>query len=77
MQRVIFGLCVALLGASLAWAAQPPGKGKDKAQNYAKAPPALGTDAPPFALADLDGKRFELKAVLGKRPVVIEFGSYT
>lgn len=70
----ILGLCGLLLGLT-AVGAQPPGK--PGFAQFPQARPALGEPAPDFALADLDGKAFRLKDVLGKRPVVIEFGSYT
>ncbi|MCH8150946.1 MAG: redoxin domain-containing protein [Planctomycetes bacterium] len=38
--------------------------------------PNVGEPAPDFELADLDGKRLNLKSLRGK-PVVVEFGSYT
>ena len=55
-------------------AAQPQG---GKVQSYPDMKPALGTAAPEFTLTDLDGKDFQLKDHVGKRPVVIEFGSYS
>ena len=54
--------------------AQPQG---GKAQSYPDTKPALGAAAPDFTLTDLDGKEFQLKDHFGKRPVVIEFGSYS
>lgn len=40
--------------------------------------PALGSVAPNFTLKTLDGKReVELSSFLGKKPVVLVFGSYT
>lgn len=62
---------MSLAVAGLTWA-QPPAK-----DAFAKAQPALGTKAPAFVLEDLDGKEYRLKDILGKRPIVIEFGSYT
>ena len=54
--------------------AQPQG---GKAQSYPDTKPALGAAAPDFTLTDRDGKEFQLKDHFGKRPVVIEFGSYS
>ena len=40
--------------------------------------PAMGSVAPNFTLKTLDGKReVELSSFLGKKPVVLVFGSYT
>ena len=36
-----------------------------------------GEAAPDFTLRDVDGAEFHLADLAGKRPVVIEFGSYT
>jgi hypothetical protein len=36
-----------------------------------------GEAAPDFTLRDVDGAEFHLADLTGKRPVVIEFGSYT
>ena len=61
-------------------AAQPDeGKSGKKARfkDYPRAKPAVGQDAPDFALDDLDGKAYRLRDRVGKRPVVIEFGSFT
>ena len=66
-------LAMAAVGALTA-AAEPQA---GKAQNYAEMKPALGTAAPDFTLTDLAGKEFHLKDHIGKRPVVIEFGSYS
>jgi cytochrome oxidase Cu insertion factor (SCO1/SenC/PrrC family) len=55
-------------------------EGSDETQRreqYLRSRPALAEPAPDFVLRDLDGKEFRLKALAGKRPVVIEFGSYT
>ena len=38
---------------------------------------AAGEPAPDFVLRDVDGAEFHLRDWVGKRPVVIEFGSYT
>jgi len=73
-----FGFCGLLLGLAATSAAQQPGKpGKGGFAQYPQAKPAAGEAAPDFTLLDLDGKSFHLKEVIGKRPVVIEFGSYT
>jgi hypothetical protein len=45
--------------------------------SYLQARPALGEMAPGFVLRDLEGKEASLKDWLGKRPIVIELGSYT
>jgi hypothetical protein len=66
------------MGLAATTVAQPPGKpGKGGFSQYPQAKPAQGEPAPDFMLYDLDGKAFRLKDVVGKRPVVIEFGSYT
>jgi cytochrome oxidase Cu insertion factor (SCO1/SenC/PrrC family) len=73
------GLCGLLLGLAATVAAQAPvkpGKGVPFGQ-YPQAKPAVGELAPDFTLHDLDGKALRLKDLLGKRPVVLEFGSYT
>jgi len=36
-----------------------------------------GEAAPPFCLRDPDGKETRLNELLGQRPVVVEFGSFT
>lgn len=73
-----FGLCGLLLGLAATVGAQPPGKpGKGGFNQYPQAKPAQGEAAPDFVLHDLDGKALRLKDVLGKKPVVLEFGSYT
>jgi hypothetical protein len=71
-----------LAGAGLLRLALPasPVDVPDEAQRrtqYLAAHPALGEPAPDFVLRDLEGKEFRLRAWAGKRPVVIEFGSYT
>jgi hypothetical protein len=60
--------------------AQPPGgqTGRlDRFRGYLQAKPALGDAAPDFVLRDLDGKELCLKGLVGKQPIVIEFGSYS
>ena len=39
--------------------------------------PALGAPAPDFELTDLKGRPVRMKNLIGKKPIVIEFGSYT
>lgn len=39
--------------------------------------PAKGSQAPGFSLQTLDGKSVRLSEFIGKKPVVLEFGSYT
>jgi len=68
-------LALAAFACLVATAAAPPQGGK--AQSYPDLKPALGSAAPDFTLTDLDGKEFQLKDHFGKRPVVIEFGSYS
>jgi hypothetical protein len=70
---------VLLLLTALAHAQRPeerPGR-RDRPRPYFDQRPALGETAPDFVLRDLDGKAFRLKDAVGKRPLVIEFGSYT
>lgn len=74
----IVALSVLVHGA--AHAQQPEQKKNaiaERAARYPQANPATGTVAPLFALADLEGKRVDVKELIGKRPIVIEFGSYT
>ena len=56
---------------------KPKGKPQDKIDQYPLARPPLGAPAPDFFLYDLEGTEFHLKDILGKKPIVIEFGSYT
>jgi hypothetical protein len=51
------------------WEERPP--------DFAAEKPAVGEAAPDFLLCDPDGREFHLAAEAGKRPVVIEFGSFT
>ena len=70
---------VGLAIASVA-VAQPPGvpTGRpDRFRGYLQAKPALGEAAPDFVLRDLDGNELSLKDLVGKQPIVIEFGSYS
>jgi cytochrome oxidase Cu insertion factor (SCO1/SenC/PrrC family) len=55
--------------------AQPSDSGRFN--GYLRAKPALGENAPDFSLRDLDGKEVHLKDLVGKRPIVMEFGSYS
>jgi cytochrome oxidase Cu insertion factor (SCO1/SenC/PrrC family) len=60
--------------------AQTPDDRRDDAERreqYLQSRPALGEAASAFVLRDLNGKEFRLKSLAGKRPLVIEFGSYT
>jgi hypothetical protein len=71
----LFGLAIAAVGA-----AQPPGGPANRPipfRGYLHAKPALGETAPDFVLRDLDGKELRLKDLVGKQPIVIEFGSYS
>ena len=73
---------VGLAGLAIAAVAggQPPGgpTGRlDRFRGYLQAKPALGEAAPDFVLRDLDDKELRLKDLMGKQPVVIEFGSYS
>jgi hypothetical protein len=73
---------VGLVGLAIAAVAvaQPPGgpTGRlDRFRGYLQAKPALGEAAPDFVLQDLDGKERRLKDLVGKQPIVIEFGSYS
>ncbi|HEV3120104.1 MAG TPA: hypothetical protein VGY58_23790 [Gemmataceae bacterium] len=58
----------------------------DAAPNQAHEPPRYLTSelrahagqwAPPFSLRDPDGKETALEELVGPRPVVVEFGSFT
>ncbi len=73
---LLFGLVLALVPVTFG---QPPGEKKPPKSflNFADARPALGAPAPDFSLLDLDGREFRLRDLRGRRPVVIEFGSYT
>ncbi len=44
---------------------------------FAQTKPLVGDLAPDFVLHDLNGKEARLSEWRGRRPVVIEFGSYT
>lgn len=44
---------------------------------FEQLPPAVGTIAPTFLLRDIDGREFRLADHLGRKPLVIEFGSMT
>ena len=73
---------IGLIGLVLAAgaAAQPPGgpTGRpDRFRGYLQAKPALGEAAPDFVLRDVDGRELRLKDLVGKQPIVIEFGSYS
>jgi hypothetical protein len=73
---------IGLVGLAIASVAvgQPPGgpTGRlDRFRGYLHAKPALGEVAPDFVLRDLDGKELCLKDLVGKQPIVIEFGSYS
>lgn len=48
-----------------------------RAARFPRESPAHGTPAPNFELCDLQGKAMEFKELVGKRPIVLEFGSYT
>ena len=79
VRRTLHLLILALAAAGPA-AAQPPGERRgpgQAAQNFPQARPALGDKALDFVLSDLDGQEVRLADYLGKRPIVIEFGSYT
>jgi hypothetical protein len=73
---------VSLVGLAIAAVAvaQPPrdptGR-PDRFRGYLQAKPALGEVAPDFVVRDLDGKELCLKDLVGKLPIVIEFGSYS
>ena len=74
----MYALCGLLFGMAASLAAQPPGKpGKAGFNQYPQAKPAQGEAAPDFTLYDLEGKAYRLKDGVGKKPIVIEFGSYT
>jgi cytochrome oxidase Cu insertion factor (SCO1/SenC/PrrC family) len=73
--RLTLALGLALVVTASAWAQRPGGA--TPFDQYPKNKPALGEAAPDFVLKDLDGKEFRLQDVLGKKPIVIEFGSYT
>jgi hypothetical protein len=65
--------------ADPAWA-QPPGEAAGNPGLFrpmAQGGPRLGEPAPSFTLQDLAGKTVRLRDLVGKRPIVIEFGSYT
>jgi hypothetical protein len=73
---------IGLIGLAIAPVAEaePPGGATgrpDRFRGYLQAKPALGEAAPDLVLQDLDGKVLRLKDVMGKRPIVIEFGSYS
>ncbi|MBI3271434.1 MAG: hypothetical protein HYZ53_20760 [Planctomycetes bacterium] len=70
-------LCASLLAGAVREAGaqhRPPGqdpRGPDKA-------PKLGEAAPDFTLRSLDDKQeVKLSKLVGKRPIVLVFGSYT
>lgn len=72
--QTMFGLvaaCGLLLMGDRAWPQSP------RHEKYPETKPALGEKAPDFTLTELNGKEFRLKDVVGKRPIVIEFGSYS
>jgi hypothetical protein len=71
----LFGVITAAIGA-----AQPSGSQTSRLvpfHGYLHAKPALGEAAPDFVLRDLEGKELRIKDVVGKQPIVIEFGSYS
>ncbi len=68
---------MALLGLAIGTAASAQPGGSSRFRGYLRAKPALGELAPDFVLRDLDGKEVRLKNLVGKRPIVIEFGSYS
>jgi hypothetical protein len=70
-------LCLLLASAVLA---QPPDERRNLQERIAQYPrqkPAVGEAAPDFTLDDLEGKTVRLRELIGPRPIVIEFGSYT
>jgi hypothetical protein len=79
-KRWLMSLAVVVVAAHAAWA-QSPGERADRiARNARQFPhnkPALGEAAPTFVLQDLDGREVRLRDLIGPRPIVIEFGSYT
>lgn len=50
---------------------------KPREWDFASEQPAVGTPAPSFVLRDVDGREFRLDPGPRRRPVVLEFGSYT
>jgi hypothetical protein len=44
---------------------------------FLRAKPPVGDDAPDFTLHTPDGQEFRLSAWRNRRPVVLEFGSFT
>jgi hypothetical protein len=77
LSLVSFGLLWIM--ASPGWA-QPPGEAAGNSEPFrpmAQTGPRLGEPAPNFVLQDLAGKSVRLRDLVGKRPIVIEFGSYT
>jgi cytochrome oxidase Cu insertion factor (SCO1/SenC/PrrC family) len=68
---------IALVGLVIGAAANAQPGGSGRFSGYLRAKPALGEVAPDFSLRDLDGKQVRLKDLVGKRPIVIEFGSYS
>jgi hypothetical protein len=73
MTTIRYSAALALV-LGLAIVARSPAADRERSKPAA---PALGGAAPTFVLLDLEGKEFRLKDHAGKRPVVIEFGSYT
>jgi hypothetical protein len=70
---------IGLFGVAIASARPPDGPigGPDRFRGYLQTKPALGEAAPDFVLRDLEGKELRLKNLVGKQPIVIEFGSYS
>jgi hypothetical protein len=73
MRAIDYSWALALV---LAWAGAAGVQSADRPRGK-PARPALGETASVFVLLDLEGKAFRLKDRMGKRPIVIEFGSYT
>ena len=78
MKLICSALFASLLFSPYGFAQKPGDGGKHPAHAmWPKLKPALGEMAPDFRLLDLDDKEFVLKDQLGKKPIVIEFGSYS
>jgi hypothetical protein len=72
--------CHSLIVVLVAAGAEPPNQRPMSRGPFAQFPqmkPVLGTHAPDFELTDLKGREMRLKNLIGKKPIVIEFGSYT
>jgi peroxiredoxin len=73
----------AALGLKIYSTPQPPERPavpptpEDTREFFQRLKPALGEPAPDFTLRDVDGAPFTLSRESGKRPLVIEFGSFT